>query len=53
MILMKEEDEELQEAKELFKEGVKKIFQATQKITEKIIEGFREGYAIDITKKEK
>jgi hypothetical protein len=49
---MKKEDEELEEAKELFKEGVKKIFQATRKITEKVVEGFREGYAIDVTKKE-
>jgi len=48
----KAEQDELQEAKELFKEGLKKIFQATQKITEKVVEGFRDGYAKDVTKKE-
>jgi hypothetical protein len=45
------EDDDLQEAKELFKEGLKKIFQATKKVSEKVVEGFREGYAEDITKK--
>jgi hypothetical protein len=49
---MKEEKEELEEAKELFKEGLKKIFQATEKVSKKIVEGFREGYAKDITKKD-
>jgi len=50
---MKEEkEEEFKEAKELFKEGLKKIFQATKKVSEKVVEGFREGYAKDITKKE-
>ncbi len=49
---MKEEDEEIQEPKELFREGLKKIFQATQKVTEKVVESFREGYAKDVTKKE-
>ncbi|MGO8989579.1 MAG: hypothetical protein ACLQGU_12125 [bacterium] len=49
---MKQDGEELEEAKELFKEGLKKIFQATQKVAEKVVEGFREGYAIDVTKKE-
>jgi hypothetical protein len=49
---MKEEKEsELEEAKELFKEGLKKIFQATKKVTEKVMEGFREGYAKDVTQK--
>ena len=49
---MKEEKEEgLEEAKELFKEGLIKIFKATKKVTGKIIEGFREGYAEDVTKK--
>jgi hypothetical protein len=48
---MKEEDE-LEEAKELFKEGVRKIFQATKKVTEKVVEGFREGYAKDVSKKD-
>jgi len=49
---MKEEKEEgLEEAKELFKEGLIKIFKATKKVTGKIIEGFREGYAEDLTKK--
>ncbi len=50
--IMKEEEDELEEAKELFKEGLKKIFQATQKVAEKVVEGFREGYAKDVTKKE-
>jgi hypothetical protein len=51
---MKEEKEEnIEEAKELFKEGLKKIFQATKKISKDVVEGFREGYAKDITKKEK
>jgi len=50
---MKEEKEdELQEAKDLFKEGLKKIFQATKKVSEKVVEGFREGYAKDVTKKD-
>ncbi len=51
---MKEEraDQELEEAK-LFKEGLKKIVQATKKVSEKVVEGFREGYAKDVTKKEK
>ena len=49
---MKEEKEdELKEAKDLFKEGLKKIFQATKKVTEKVVEGFREGYAKDVTEK--
>jgi hypothetical protein len=52
-INMKEEKEEqLEEAKELFKEGLKKIFQATKKISKDVVEGFREGYAKDVTKKE-
>ena len=42
----------LEEAKELFKEGLCKIFRATKKVTEKIVEGFREGYAENVTKKE-
>ena len=50
---MKLDDEELEEAKELFKEGLKKIFQATQKVAGKVVESLREGYAIDVTKKEK
>ncbi len=51
---MKEEKEdELEEAKDLFKEGLKKIFQATKKVSEKMADGFREGYAKDVTKKEK
>ncbi len=45
-------DDDLEEAKELFREGLKKILQATKKVTEKVVEGFREGYAIDVTKKE-
>ena len=46
------EDEELEEAKELFKEGLRKIFQATKKVSDRVVEGFREGYAKDVTKKE-
>ena len=50
---MKEEKEdELEEAKELFKDGLKKIFRATQKVSEKVVEGFREGFAKDANKKE-
>ena len=53
-INMKEEKEEnIEEAKELFKEGLKKIFQATKKISKDVVEGFREGYAKDVSKKEK
>ena len=47
------EDNDLQEAKELLKEGLRKIFQAAKKASEKVVEGFREGYAEDVTKKEK
>ncbi len=50
---MKEEKEELEEAKELFKEGLKKIFEATKKVSKEVVGGFREGYAEDVTKKEK
>jgi hypothetical protein len=46
------EDEELEKAKELFKEGLRKIFQATKKVSDRVVEGFREGYAKDVTKKE-
>jgi hypothetical protein len=50
---MKEEKEdELKEAKELFKEGLLKIFEATKKVSKEMVEGFREGYAKDVTKKE-
>ena len=49
---MRQEDEQIEEAKELFKQGVKKIFQATQKVVEKVVEGFREEYPIDVSKKE-
>jgi hypothetical protein len=44
-------EDELEEAKDLFKEGLKNIFEATKKVSEKIVEGFREGYAKDISKK--
>jgi hypothetical protein len=47
-----EKEEDLEEAKELFREGLNKIFKATKKVTGKIVEGFREGYAKDVTKKE-
>ena len=44
-------EDNFQEAKELFKEGLKKIFQATKKASQKVVEGFREGYAEDVTRK--
>ena len=47
----KEREEELEEAKELFKEGLKKIFQATKKISKEVAEAFKEGHAKDISKK--
>jgi hypothetical protein len=46
------EDNDLEEAKELFKEGLRRILQATKKVSERVVEGFREGYAQDVTKKE-
>jgi len=49
---MIQQDDDFEEAKELFREGLKKIFQAAKKVTEKVVEGFREGYAKDVTKKE-
>jgi len=49
---MMEQDDDIEEAKELFWEGLKKILQASKKVAEKVVEGFREGYAIDVTKKE-
>jgi hypothetical protein len=52
-VMKDDKENDLQEAKELFKEGLKKIFQATQKVTGKVVQGFREGYAKDVTKKEK
>ena len=45
------QDDDFQEAKQMFKEGLKKIFQATKKVSEKVVEGFREGYAKDVTEK--
>jgi len=47
-----EKEDELEEAKELFKEGLIRIFKATKKVTGKIVEGFREGYAEDVSRKE-
>lgn len=51
---MREEkpDEELEQAKELFKDGLNKLLQAAKKVSEKVVEGFREGYAKDVTKRE-
>jgi hypothetical protein len=49
----KNDNQDLEETKELFKEGIKKIFKATQKVTEKMVEGFREGYAEDVTPQKK
>jgi hypothetical protein len=48
----KEREEELDEAKELLKEGLKKIFQATKKVSKEVVESFRQGYAKDVTKKD-
>jgi hypothetical protein len=41
--------DEFEEAKELFKEGLKKILQAAKNVSEKVVEGFREGYAKDVS----
>jgi hypothetical protein len=49
--MTEKKEEELEEAKALFKEGLKKIFEATKKVSEKVVEGFREGYAKDVTDK--
>jgi hypothetical protein len=44
--LMKEEkEEELEETKELFKEGLDKIWRATKKATKDIVKGFKQGYS--------
>jgi hypothetical protein len=51
--LKKDREEGLEEAKELFKQGLQKIFQATKKISKEVVESFKEGYAKDLTKKEK
>jgi len=49
---MKDEDkEDLEEVKELLKDGLFKILKATGKISKKVIDGFREGYAKDVTEK--
>ena len=43
---MKEEKEEkLEEPKDLFKEGLDKIWRATKKATKNIVKGFKEGYS--------
>jgi hypothetical protein len=43
---MKEEkEEELEETKKLFKEGLDKIWRATKKATKNIVKGFKEGYS--------
>ena len=51
-VMKEDKEDELQEAKELFKDGLRRILQATKKVSEKVVEGFREGYAQDVTKKE-
>ena len=47
--LMEKEDgkkaEELEEVKDLFKDGLGKILRATLKVSKKIVEGFKEGYS--------
>ena len=50
--MSKGQEDELGEAKELFKEGLKKIFQATKKVSKEVVESFKEGYAKDVTKKD-
>ncbi len=50
--MTKKQKDELAEAKELFKEGLKKIFQATPKVSKEVVESFKEGYAKDIAKKD-
>jgi hypothetical protein len=43
---MKEKkEEELEETKKLFKEGLDKIWRATKKATKNIVKGFKEGYS--------
>ena len=43
---MKEEnEEELEETKKLFKDGLEKIWKATKKATKNIVKGFKEGYS--------
>ena len=51
--VIKDDGETLKEAEELFKEGLRKIFKATQKVTEKMVEGFKEGYTENGTPKKK
>jgi len=46
-----EDKKDLEEAKELLKDGLSKILKATGKISKKVIDGFREGYAKDVTEK--
>ena len=46
------ENNDLQDAKELFKDGLRSVLRAAKKVSEKVVEGFREGYAIDVTKKQ-
>jgi len=49
---MKEEKEEdLEETKELFKEGLDKIWRATKKATKNIVKGFKAGYSEEDKKK--
>ncbi len=49
--MSKDQKEEFEDAKELFKEGLKKIFQAAKKVSKEVVESFKEGYAKDVTKK--
>jgi len=44
---MKDHKEELKEAKDVFKEGLEKIWKATKKVSEEVVKGFREGYEED------
>ena len=38
-------EEELKEVKDLFKDGLGKIFRATLKVSKGIAEGFKKGYS--------
>jgi hypothetical protein len=49
----KEKDkEDIDEAKELLKEGLDKIWKATKKVSGEVVKGFKEGYEEDPKKKD-
>jgi len=43
--------EDFDEAKDLLKEGLDKIWKATKKVSEEVVKGFKEGYEEDPNKK--